>query len=180
MKEYNIKRHYDANHGKIYFDNFVGKLREEKFEELKKNIFQQTKLFDNIRRENIDSVKCSYVISEKIARASKPFTDGEFIKECIVSAVKVIYPENKQVFMNISLSGNTIAQRTEEIDNNVKQQLHEKNKRSLSFSIAVGESTDITNTAQLAIFIRGVFDNFEVTEELLDLGIKSYVYDSYV
>jgi len=35
--------------------------------------------------------------------------------------------------------------------------------------LSVDESTDITNTAQLAIFILGVFDNFDVTEELLDL-----------
>ena len=58
IKEYNIKRHYDTNHGKIY-DKFVGKLREEKFEELKKSLLHQPKLFDNIRKENIESVKCS-------------------------------------------------------------------------------------------------------------------------
>lgn len=168
IKEYNIKRHYDTNHGKIY-DKFVGKLRDEKFEELKKSLLHQTKLFDNIRKENIESVKCSYIIAEKIARASKPFSDGEFIKECIVSAVEVICPEKKQAFLNISLSGNTIAQRIEEMASNVKQHLHEKSKNFLNFSIAIDESTDITNTAQLAIFIRGVFDNFDVTEELLDL-----------
>jgi len=84
--------------------------------------------------------------------------------------VEVICPEKKQeFFMNISLNGNTIAQRIEEKANNVKQQLYEKSKQFLNFSITVDESTDITNTAQLAIFIRGVFDNFEVTEELLDL-----------
>ncbi|KAE9521488.1 hypothetical protein AGLY_018087 [Aphis glycines] len=148
---------------------FVGKLREEKFEEFKKSLLHQTKLFDYIRKENIESVKCSYIIAEKIARASKQFSDGEFIKECIVSAVEVICPEKKQAFLNISLSGNTIAQRIEEMASNVKQQLHEKSKNFLNFFIAIDESTDITNTAQLAIFIRGVFDNFDVTEELLDL-----------
>jgi len=65
--------------------------------------------------------------------------------------------------MNISLSGNTIVQRIEEMANDVKQQLHEKNKRFLNFSIAIDESIDITNTAQLFIIISGVFDNFDVT-----------------
>ena len=83
--------------------------------------------------------------------------------------MEVICPEKKQAFLNISLSGNTIAQRIEEMASNVKQQLHEKSKNFLNFSIAIDESTDITNTAQLGIFIRGVFDNFDVTEELLDL-----------
>lgn len=79
IKEYNTKRHYDTNHGKIY-DKFVGKLHGKQFEKLKKNLSHQAKLFDDEIRENNDSVKCSYVISEKIARASEPFSDGEFIR----------------------------------------------------------------------------------------------------
>ena len=35
------------------------------------------------------------------------------------------------------------------------------------FSIAVDESTDVTDTAQLAIFIRGLNSDFVITEELL-------------
>ncbi|KAJ0171369.1 hypothetical protein K1T71_012919 [Dendrolimus kikuchii] len=38
-----------------------------------------------------------------------------------------------------------------------------------SFSIALDESTDLSDTAQLAIFIRGVDKKFTVTEELLAL-----------
>ncbi|XP_060869531.1 uncharacterized protein LOC132944258 [Metopolophium dirhodum] len=62
--------------------------------------------------------------NEKIARASKPFYDGEFIKDCIISAVEVLCPEKKQA---LSLSGNTTTQRIEGIASNVKQQLYEKN-----------------------------------------------------
>ena len=40
------------------------------------------------------------------------------------------------------------------------------------FSNALDESTDLSNTAQLAIFIRGVDDDFNVTEELLELVPK--------
>lgn len=79
IKEYNIKLHHDTNHGDIC-DKFVGKLRDEKYEKLKKNLLYQTKLFDNTRKENIESIKCSYIVSEKIAHALKPFCDGEFIK----------------------------------------------------------------------------------------------------
>ena len=38
-----------------------------------------------------------------------------------------------------------------------------------SFSIALDESTDLSDTAQLAIFIRSVDEEFTVTEELLAL-----------
>lgn len=33
--------------------------------------------------------------------------------------------------------------------------------------IGIDESSDNTNTAQVFIFIRGIFDNFDLTEELL-------------
>ena len=36
--------------------------------------------------------------------------------------------------------------------------------------MALDESTDIADTAQLAVFIRGVTDDFEVIEEFLDMA----------
>ena len=38
------------------------------------------------------------------------------------------------------------------------------------FSIALDESTDNSDTAQLAIMVRGVDQHFNVTEDLLTLG----------
>lgn len=37
------------------------------------------------------------------------------------------------------------------------------------YSIALDESTDMSHTAQSAVFIRGVSEDFEITEELLGL-----------
>ena len=37
------------------------------------------------------------------------------------------------------------------------------------YSVAVDESTDTTDTAQLAVFIREIDDNFSITEELASL-----------
>lgn len=39
----------------------------------------------------------------------------------------------------------------------------------MTFSIAVDESTYISSTSQLIIFIRGVNENFDITEELLNM-----------
>ena len=36
-------------------------------------------------------------------------------------------------------------------------------------SLALDESTDINDTAQLLIFVRGISENFEITEELLSM-----------
>ena len=37
------------------------------------------------------------------------------------------------------------------------------------FSLALDESTGIDDTAQLLIFVRGISENFEITEELLSM-----------
>ena len=42
-------------------------------------------------------------------------------------------------------------------------------KSFLAFSVAIDESTDITDIAQLAIFIRGVDETLAITEEFLEL-----------
>lgn len=47
----------------------------------------------------------------------------------------------------------------------------EKGKDFIAYSLAVDEGADVTDTAQLSIFIRGVDSSLCITEELL--GIKS-------
>lgn len=80
-------------------------------------------------------------------------------------------PEKKQAFSNVSLSRNTIAERICDLATNLHDQLMEKGKDFVSFSLAVDESTDASDTAQLSVFIRGVDSKMSVTEELL--GFKS-------
>ncbi|XP_048225464.1 general transcription factor II-I repeat domain-containing protein 2A-like [Perognathus longimembris pacificus] len=46
--------------------------------------------------------------------------------------------------------------------------LREKIRSFVAYSLAIDEITDINNTAQLAIFIRGVDANLDASEELLD------------
>ncbi|XP_015974818.2 general transcription factor II-I repeat domain-containing protein 2-like [Rousettus aegyptiacus] len=167
-KEYNLRRHYETNHSKN-FDWYTEKMRDEKLNELKKGLTFLQHLSPNANKISDAAVKCSYVISEKIARASKPFTDGEFIKDCLLSAAEIMCPDQKQAFSNISLTGNTVAQRVKDMAENLQDKLREKVKSFVTFSIAVDENTYINNTSQLIIFIRGVDENFDITEELLDM-----------
>ncbi|XP_046498792.1 general transcription factor II-I repeat domain-containing protein 2-like isoform X1 [Equus quagga] len=114
-------------------------------------------------------MKCSYVLSKKIARASKPLTDGEFIKECLLSAAEIMYPEQRPAFANIRLSGNIVGQHVDNVTENLQDKLQEKAKSLVAFSLAAHESADINHAPQLAVFIRGVDETFDVTEELLDV-----------
>ncbi|XP_067933267.1 general transcription factor II-I repeat domain-containing protein 2A-like [Watersipora subatra] len=77
-------------------------------------------------------------------------------------------PEKVQEFNNVSMSRNTVARHIEDLSANVKLQLSGKACAFDFYSIACDESTDATDTAQLLIFLRGVDENFGVTEELLD------------
>ncbi|XP_067096949.1 general transcription factor II-I repeat domain-containing protein 2-like [Osmerus mordax] len=102
-----------------------------------------------------------------IAKAGKPFKEGEFIRKCMLQAASIVCPEKKGQFSNISLSANTVAERISDLSGNIYDQLREKAKHFRAYSVALDESTDITDTAQLAMYVRGVDDNFEVMEELL-------------
>ncbi|XP_047989846.1 general transcription factor II-I repeat domain-containing protein 2-like [Leguminivora glycinivorella] len=168
MKEYNIKRHYDTKHSKKFAD-LQGQLRIDKAESLKKQLERQQHSF---RKHNEDSeavVKVSYIISEKIARKSKPFTDGEFIKECLEDAADVLSPLQKSLYAKVSLSGVTVARRIEDLAGDIERTLSEHALQFVYYSIALDESTDLTDTAQLAVFIRGIDTNFVVTEEMAAL-----------
>ena len=78
-------------------------------------------------------------------------------------------PEKLKILNNISLSRQTITRRTCDIADDLSLSLTEKIKAFQYYSIAIDESTDISKTAQLAIFIRGIDNDFLVTEELLDI-----------
>ncbi|KAF0708047.1 general transcription factor II-I repeat domain-containing protein 2-like, partial [Aphis craccivora] len=82
----------------------------------------------------------SYIIAQKIAAKSKPFTDGV-----------------------------TVARRIEELGTDIESTLKERISKFIFYSLALDESTDLSDTAQLAIFVRGIDSNFNITEELAAL-----------
>ncbi|XP_034547514.1 general transcription factor II-I repeat domain-containing protein 2-like [Notolabrus celidotus] len=107
------------------------------------------------------------MLSHKLAKQSKPFSDGEFLTDCMVEAAIILCPENKAQFENVSLSRRTVTRRVEVIDEELSGELSKKAEDFTYFSIALDESTDIKDTAQLLIFIRGINDRFEIVEEFL-------------
>lgn len=75
----------------------------------------------------------------------------------------ISFPSQKSIIQNISLSRNTVASRINESSQNLESQLKEKIKEFTNFSLAIDESTDTVDTAQLAVFIRGINSNFEIS-----------------
>ena len=64
-----------------------------------------------------------------------------------------------------------MADRACELATNLHEQLIEKGKDFIAYSLAVDESSDTSGPSQLSIFIRGVDSSLCITEELL--GLKS-------
>ncbi|XP_023265197.1 general transcription factor II-I repeat domain-containing protein 2-like [Seriola lalandi dorsalis] len=114
---------------------------------------------------------CNKIVTvhKLIASSGKPFTDGEFVKKCMNAVAEEVCPERKDVLNAVSLSASTITRCIEELGGNVHAQLQQKTKEFDFFSLALDESTDVQDTAQLLIFIRGVSANFEMYEELAAL-----------
>uniref|UniRef100_A0A672FRL1 SPIN-DOC-like zinc-finger domain-containing protein n=1 Tax=Salarias fasciatus TaxID=181472 RepID=A0A672FRL1_SALFA len=169
LKDFNIKRHYDTNH-KTY-DKFTTEERTSKLEQLKRGYNAQQLVFTNLAKSGKAVTQASYVVAQEIARRSKPFSDGEFVRDCILKVADIVCPEQKTKLRDISLSNDTVTRRIEDLANDLKEQLGQRLEGlgKGAFSIALDESTDISNTAQLLIFIHTVTENFEIGEELLSL-----------
>ena len=69
----------------------------------------------------------------------------------------------------ISLSRRTIVRRIDAIAMDIQEQVLTASVSFQWFSIALDESNDIQDTAQVLIYIRGIDENFEITEELLSM-----------
>ncbi len=78
-KEYNVRRHYSTRHAEEY-TKYQGDERNNRVANLKKCLLWQQDLFKKTSKEHEAAVEASYVVSEMIARAGKPFKEGKFIK----------------------------------------------------------------------------------------------------
>ena len=71
-------------------------------------------------------MKASYLIANEIAVASKPFSEGEFVKTCMLKVVEIVCPEKRPAFANISLTRNTVADTISDLSADLDSQLKRK------------------------------------------------------
>ena len=84
MKEYNIKRHYETNHQE--YNKIQGKIRSEKLDSLKRGLILQQTIFRKVNQDAEVSLETSYKLAHLIAKSSRSFRKGEFIKKCLITA----------------------------------------------------------------------------------------------
>ncbi|CAB4063755.1 unnamed protein product [Lepeophtheirus salmonis] len=87
----------------------------------------------------------------------------------MMKASELIFPEKRQTFTNISLTRNMIAESILELSEDLTSQLKQKVGGFIAFSVAIDKSTDITDVAKSAIFIKDVYNTLTVTQEFVEL-----------
>ncbi|XP_015376591.1 PREDICTED: general transcription factor II-I repeat domain-containing protein 2-like [Diuraphis noxia] len=95
-----------------------------------------------------------------IAKEGKSFTDAGFVM------AGNICPDIVHKYEEVPLPARTITRRIEDVGDNFLNQLIKKTKTFQYFSLAFDESTDIVGSAQLIVFIQGINEKFEITEEI--------------
>nr|XP_033332759.1 general transcription factor II-I repeat domain-containing protein 2-like [Megalopta genalis] len=171
FKKYNLQRHYNSFHAKA-FVHYTPEKRIAKLESLKYKLAEiDTDLLEEeskyVNTEPI--IQTSYRIALEIARNVRPFSDGEFIKTCLLASAEQLCPDEVHKFEGINLSRQTIQQCIHEMASNASQQLNVIAKKFVVFSLAFDKLIDTSGASQLAVFIRGIDDTFALTEELLDI-----------
>ena len=81
--------------------------------------------------------------------------------------------EYKHLLEQTSLSRFTVSGRINGLSDNYERTLKDRLKSCEAFNLALDESTDINDTAQLVIFIRAVTADFDIIEEFLDMASLS-------
>lgn len=164
FKDYILSCHYETKHAEKY-KNLGDAERAQTSEALLAQLQIRQGFFTKLHTSRDAATRTSFVISHKIAKKSKPFSEGEFITECLVDSVALICPEKKEAFEEVPLSRRTVTRRFEDIAGNLELQLQSEVANFDFFFLALEESSDVRDTAQLLIFVCWIM-NFKITEEL--------------
>ena len=62
------------------------------------NLQARKKFFHRQSTIQVSSTMVSFMPAFKLAEASKPFSEGQFLKECMVETAVLLYPESKAKF----------------------------------------------------------------------------------
>lgn len=121
------------------------------------------------------ALKASFLASYHIARAKKRHTIGEdFILPATKDIVRELLGEDAAKKIDaVPLSDNSVSRRIGDMAQDVSAQLSEQVRASEYFALQLDESTDVSNAAQLLVYIRFISQERFVEEILFCKALES-------
>uniref|UniRef100_H3ACP9 DUF4371 domain-containing protein n=1 Tax=Latimeria chalumnae TaxID=7897 RepID=H3ACP9_LATCH len=171
-KKSNLQRHLMTKHAAFAAKYLEGEARKKACEELqrKMKVGQSKLLAWSNKGGSLNSA--TFAGAFEIIREGKPFTDGEYVKRCMLNIGKELFEEfpNKdkilQQIQDMPLSAKTVHDRAVKMADQVDKQQIENMSSATYFLFALDKSTDICDVAQLCILGRYICGNL-VREEML-------------
>ena len=113
VKEYNIRRHYDTKHSAKYAE-VIGELRKHVVAKFKKKLSSEQQSLFKVNAQTVASTRASFRVAHIIAQSSHPFSDGDFVKRCMLAVCEVC-PTKTATFSSVPLSRMTVQRRVDDI-----------------------------------------------------------------
>ena len=66
--------------------------------ELKRRLVSQQTVFIKAKSLSEAAVKARFILVAEIAKAARPFTEGEFVKNCMIKVCDIVCPDKRQAF----------------------------------------------------------------------------------
>lgn len=158
IKSSNIKRHYETKHttfGEKYPPG--SSIRKNKIERLCSTYKTSIQIMNRCMTEQEKCTEASLRISWTLAKHMKPYTDADIVKECMVHAGNALFENQKdivEVIRRIPLSASSSTRNTQILAEENCKILKQTLTAADCYALALDESCDITDTAQLIIFVR--------------------------
>ncbi|XP_065650709.1 SCAN domain-containing protein 3-like [Hydra vulgaris] len=173
-KSSNVERHFEGKHKEFAQKYPESECRKKAINELQRKQLIQQNCFSNYIHSGSTTTEASIALLLQIAKAGKPFTDGEFLKDCMYTNSGILYNDFKNKDLILSkIEGIPLSARTmkEQILNNAEEVSNiqiEDIKRAEFLSLAIDEPVDVTDITQCCVMVKYLTAS-GLQEELLEL-----------
>uniref|UniRef100_A0A3P9JU81 HAT C-terminal dimerisation domain-containing protein n=1 Tax=Oryzias latipes TaxID=8090 RepID=A0A3P9JU81_ORYLA len=177
MKRSNIKRHFDTRHAAFASKYPAGDSRKKACQELLSRVEASQQQL-RVWTQQGDGNSASFAAALAIVKNGKPFTDGEFAKSFMLDVANELYAnfsDKDKIIKQIKdmpLSARTVHDQTIMMSNQIEATQVKDLNAAQFFSLALDESTDVSNLSQFSVIARYVAGDTIREESLAVLPLK--------